>query len=284
MKWIQAARVRTLPAAVAPVLIGCSLAIGDQKFHVISALCAMIGAILIQLGTNFANDYFDFVKGVDNENRIGPKRATQSGLITPSEMKLGFIITFSLITPFVCYLAYRGGWAFFILGIVSVICGLLYTGGPKPLGYIGLGDIFVLIFFGPVAVVGTYYVQIIQCESHALWSGIASGMISTAILVVNNLRDYTEDAKVGKNTLVVQFGPTFGRIEYTFCILIAVAITIWQAQSHLFLYLALLPFLFSIVPLQSMWTESGRDLDKNLGATARVLILFSIFYSLGYNL
>ena len=284
MKWIQASRIRTLPAAVAPVVIGCSLAIGDQKFHFISALCAMIGAILIQLGTNFANDYFDFVKGVDNENRIGPKRATQSGLIKPSEMKLGFIITFSLITPFVCYLAYRGGWAFFILGIISVICGILYTGGPKPLGYIGLGDIFVLVFFGPVAVVGTYYVQSLQFESHALWSGVASGMISTAILVVNNLRDYTEDEKVGKNTLVVQFGPTFGRLEYTLCILVAIAITLWQAQSHLFLYIALLPFLFSIVPLQSMWTESGRDLDKNLGATARVLILFSICYSLGYNL
>jgi 1,4-dihydroxy-2-naphthoate polyprenyltransferase len=284
MKWIMAARLRTLPAAIAPVLIGCSLAFGDQNFHFPSALCAMLGAILIQLGTNFANDYFDFVKGVDNEHRIGPTRATQSGLITPSDMKLGFIITFALIIPFVCYLAYRGGWVFFVLGIISVICGILYTGGPKPLGYIGLGDVFVLIFFGPVAVVGTYYVQSLQFETHALWSGLASGMISTAILVVNNLRDHTEDAKVGKNTLVVQFGPTFGRLEYTFCLIIAFVITIWQAQTHTFLYIALLPFLFSILPLKSMWKESGRELDKNLGATARILILFSLCYSLGYNL
>jgi 1,4-dihydroxy-2-naphthoate polyprenyltransferase len=284
MKWIKASRIRTLPAAIAPVIIGCSLAFGDQKFHFISAFCAMFGAILIQLGTNFANDYFDFMKGVDNENRIGPKRATQSGLITPAEMKRGFIITFSLIAPFVCYLAYRGGWAFFILGIISVICGVLYTGGPKPLGYIGLGDIFVLIFFGPVAVVGTYYVQSLQFEWQTFWVGLASGMISTAILVVNNLRDHTEDAKVGKNTLVVQFGSTFGRVEYTLCLLFAFSITIWQAQSRQFLYIALLPFLFSIVPTKSMWIESGGDLDKNLGATARVLILFSLCYSIGYNL
>ena len=284
MRWIQAARLRTLPAAIAPVLIGCSLAFGDQKFHFLSALSAMFGAIFIQLGTNFANDYFDFVKGVDNENRIGPKRATQSGLISPSEMKLGFIVAFAFITPFVCYLTYRGGWIFFALGILSIICGILYTGGPKPLGYIGLGDVFVLIFFGPIAVVGTYYVQSLSFEYHTIFSGFASGMISTAILVVNNLRDYTEDAKVGKNTLVVQFGPRFGRIEYTCCLIFAIMITLWQAQNQPYLYIAIIPFLLSISPLKSMWKESGRDLDKNLGATAKVLILFSIFYSVGYNL
>ena len=182
-------------------------------------------------------------------------------------------------------MSYRGGWAFLYWESSLIICGILYTGGPKPLGYIGLGDIFVLIFFGPVAVVGTYYVQSLHFESHALWSGIASGMISTAILVVNNFTRLYGGWKGGKNTLVVQFGPTFGRIEYTFCILMAVAITIWQAQSHLFLHFVLSSFsVFSIGPLQSMWTESGRNLDKNLGATARVLILFSICYSLSYNL
>lgn len=284
MRWIQAARIRTLPAAIAPVLIGCALALGDNKFHFLSAISAMFGAIFIQLGTNFANDYFDFIKGVDNENRIGPKRATQSGLVSPSEMKQAFVIAFALITPFVGYLTYRGGWIFFGLGILSVICGILYTGGPKPLGYIGLGDVFVLIFFGPVAVVGTYYVQSLSIEYHTIEVGIASGMISTAILVVNNLRDFTEDAKVGKNTLVVQFGPTFGRIEYTFCLLIAIAITIYQAQDHTTLYIALLPFLLAISPLLSMWKESGPELDKNLGATAKVLILFSILYSIGYNI
>ncbi len=264
MVWIQAARIRTLPAAIAPVLIGCALAFGDNHFHMLSALSAMFGAIFIQLGTNFANDYFDFVKGVDNDDRIGPKRVTQSGLIPPEDMKKAFIITFSMIIPFVLYLAYRGGWELIILGIISILSGILYTGGPKPLGYIGLGDIFVLIFFGPIAVVGTYYVQSLHIELHAIWSGIASGMISTAILVVNNLRDHTEDAKVGKNTLVVQFGPTFGRLEYTLCLIVAICITIWQAQTHVYLYLALLPFLLSIFPLQSMWTEEGRDLDKKL--------------------
>ena len=157
--WIQAARLRTLPAAIAPVMIGVALAFSSEQFHLLAAASALIGALIIQIGTNFANDYFDFVKGTDNEHRIGPPRATQAGLVAPKTMKFGLYSDFRSPSSLAIYLSIRGGWPLAIIGVSSVICGILYTGGPKPLGYLGLGDLFVLIFFGPVAVWGTDYVQ-----------------------------------------------------------------------------------------------------------------------------
>ena len=242
---------------------------------------AMLGAILIQIGTNFANDYFDFVKGADNDDRVGPARATQSGLISPTAMKNAFIITFALVVPIILYLAYRGGWPLIILGLVSILSGILYTGGPKPLGYIGLGDLFVLIFFGPVAVAGTEYVQSLQISSPAILAGCASGLISTAILVVNNLRDKEGDAKVGKNTLAVRFGATFVRMEYSLCFVGAALITVYLAVNHsLIVLVSLLPLLLSLPINRSMWTQEGALLDPNLAKTARVLILYSLFLSI----
>ena len=166
---------------------------------------ALLGAILIQIATNFANDYFDFVNGADTEERVGPTRATQAGLITPNAMKWAFILTFALTIPVIAFLTIKGGMVIVWIGIASIISGILYTGGPKPLGYMGLGDIFVLIFFGPIAVGGTEYVQSLEWSVDATIIGLASGFISTAILVVNNLRDKDTDSKVGKNTLAVRF-------------------------------------------------------------------------------
>ena len=283
--WIQAARLRTLPAAVAPVLIGVALAIGAEQFHLLAAASALIGALIIQIGTNFANDYFDFVKGTDNDSRIGPPRATQAGLVAPKTMKMAFILTFASLFPFALYLTFRGGWPLAVIGVTSVISGILYTGGPKPLGYLGLGDLFVLVYFGPVAVWGTYFVQ---SQSHSwipIVVGLGPGLISTAILVVNNLRDKDTDVRTGKYTLAVRFGERFARIEYTLCLFIAAAIPLalswlqygpWTASIASF-------FLFPAIPaLRSMWTESGRDLDKNLAKTGQLLVIYSILFVLGW--
>ncbi len=284
-KWTSAARLRTLPAALAPVTIGCAMAYEAGAFHALSALCAFFAAILIQIGTNFANDYFDFVNGVDNDNRIGPQRATQSGDIAPQQMKLAFIISFLLITPLVAYLAYRGGWELIAIGILSVLSGILYTGGPVPLGYIGLGDLFVLVFFGPIAVGGTYYVQTLSLNSDVVFIGISSGLMSTAILIVNNLRDRVEDQKVGKNTLAVLFGARFARIEYCACLILAGLLSLYVCfPENPWGILSLLAILSAAPAAISMCREEGAALDPNLGKTAKALILFSGLFSIGWCL
>ncbi|MEC7983949.1 MAG: 1,4-dihydroxy-2-naphthoate polyprenyltransferase [Myxococcota bacterium] len=283
--WILAARLRTLPAAIAPVLIGCAIAWDGGHFHILAASMAMLGAILIQIGTNFANDYFDFINGADTEERIGPTRATQAGLITPTAMKWAFILTFSLIVPIIAYLTFRGGWPMIVLGALSIVSGILYTGGPKPLGYMGLGDIFVLIFFGPVAVAGTEYVQSLSISTDAIIAGLGSGLISTAILVVNNLRDKDTDIKVGKNTLAVRFGATFVRIEYTLCILFAAGVALYFAVTHgTWMVLPALATMVAIPIIRSMWTQEGAALDPNLGKTAKILILYSSTFCIGWLL
>ena len=283
--WIQAARLRTLPAAIAPVVIGVALAVRSSHFHFWAAASALFGALIIQIGTNFANDYFDFVKGTDNDDRIGPPRATQAGLVKPSTMKMAFILTFAALTPFAIYLSIRGGWPLALIGVLSVICGILYTGGPKPLGYLGLGDIFVLVFFGPVAVWGTDYVQGQELSWIPAIVGLAPGAISTAILVVNNLRDKDTDIHTGKMTLAVRFGERFARIEYSLCLIVASLVPIGLAMTGHGPWAASISLLFwipAISPLRSMWTESGRDLDKNLGQTGRLLVIYSLLFTLGW--
>ena len=279
--WILASRLRTLPAAIAPVLLGWSIC---ENKHALAALAALCGAILIQIATNFANDYFDFINGADTEDRIGPTRATQAGLIKPHQMKWAFIITFALTLPIIAYLTVRGGMPVIWIGVTSIASGILYTGGPKPLGYMGLGDIFVFVFFGPIAVAGTDYVQSLTWSTNGLLLGAACGLLSTAILVVNNLRDRETDAVVGKNTLAVRFGETFARVEYTLCFLLTLGIIVYFGLQRSWTFIALLALIPSIPLQRSMWTESGRALDPNLGKTAKILILFSILFSIGWNI
>ena len=279
--WILAARLRTLPAAIAPVVLGCAIC---KVPHAMAAISALVAAVLIQIGTNFANDYFDFVNGADNEERIGPTRATQAGLIAAKDMRIAFIITFALTIPIIAYLTVRGGWPIVWIGILSIASGILYTGGPKPLGYMGLGDIFVLIFFGPVAVAGTAYVQALEWSLDAVIIGFASGLFSTAILIVNNLRDVESDGQVGKNTLAVRFGATFVRWEYSICILGATAITLFYALEKPWVLLACIAPVLSIPIIASMWRESGRDLDPNLAKTAKVLVVYSLLFSIGWTI
>ena len=279
--WIMASRLRTLPAAIAPVLLGWSIC---EDKHTLAAIAALLGAILIQIATNFANDYFDFVNGADTDDRIGPTRATQAGLIQPHQMKWAFILTFGLTLPIIGYLTIRGGMPIIWIGTASIASGILYTGGPKPLGYMGLGDIFVFIFFGPIAVAGTDYVQSLTWSWNGILLGAACGLLSTAILVVNNLRDRETDAVVGKNTLAVRFGETFVRFEYTLCFLLTGAIIIYFGLERPWSFLALLTLLPSIPLQRSMWTESGRALDPNLGKTAKILVLFSVVFSLTWSI
>lgn len=279
--WIMASRLRTLPAAIAPVLLGWSIC---ENKHTMAAVAALLGAILIQIATNFANDYFDFVNGADTEDRIGPTRATQAGLIKPQQMKWAFILTFALTIPIIGYLTLRGGLPIVWIGVASIASGILYTGGPKPLGYMGLGDIFVFVFFGPVAVAGTDYVQSLTWSWNGILLGAACGLLSTAILVVNNLRDRETDSVVGKNTLAVRFGETFVRIEYTLCFVCTGAIILYFGFEKPWSLIALLTLLPSIPLQRSMWTETGRALDPNLGKTAKILVLFSIVFSISWSL
>ncbi len=212
--WFEATRPRTLPAAIAPVLVGTALAIRADSFVWPAALACLGFALLIQIGTNFANDYYDFVKGADTAERVGPRRAVASGLIKPATMKVVTALTFAVAFTVGLSLLPYGGWPLLVIGIASVICGYAYTGGPYPLGYNGLGDIFVFIFFGLIAVGATVFVQTGQLTTDALIAGAGVGVLAANILVVNNYRDVETDAKAGKRTLVVRLGRPAARRQF----------------------------------------------------------------------
>ena len=211
--WLMAARPRTLTAAIAPVLVGTAAAIADGGFAPLPALAALCGAVWIQIGTNFANDYFDARKGADSE-RVGPTRVTQAGLVAPRAMRRAIGLAFGAAFACGIYLVAVAGWPVVAIGLASILCGVAYTGGPYPLGYHGLGDLFVFVFFGPVAVAGTYFVQTLRWSPAVAWISVPVGSLCVAILVVNNLRDLGSDRKAGKRTLVVRHGRRFGRAQY----------------------------------------------------------------------
>ncbi len=211
----MAARPKTLAAAAAPVLIGAGLGAFHARFRPLPVLAALIGALLIQIATNLANDYYDFVRGTDTAERVGPVRVTQAGLLTPTQVKRGMLVVIGAALLVGVYLVSVGGWPILVIGVTSLACAVAYTGGPFPLAYHGLGDLFVLIFFGLVAVAGTYWVQALELAPDALVAGAGVGALSTAILVVNNLRDRDSDARAGKRTLAVRLGRTGSALEYT---------------------------------------------------------------------
>ena len=200
------------------------MAYRDGGFYLPAALAALIGAIAIQVGTNFCNDYFDFRQGADTSERKGPTRAVQAGLISPQSMLKATIAMFVIAALVSVYLVWRAGWPLAVIGALSILFGVLYTAGRYSLAYLGLGDLFVLVFFGPVAVAGTYYVQKLDFDWPIIVAGLAPGFISVGILVINNLRDVDEDRAANKRTLVVRFGEVFGRLQYLFCMLAAAAV------------------------------------------------------------
>jgi len=212
--WLLAARPPTLWAAVVPVVVGTALAVADGDFRLPVFLMALAAALLLQVGTNFANDVFDFERGADTGERLGPPRVTQSGLLTPSDVRRGMAAAFGGAMLLGLGLTYYGGWPIIGIGVLSIVAGVIYTGGPWPTGYHGLGDAFVFCFFGLVAVGGTYYLHTDTLRWAAIAAAVPVGLLITAILVVNNLRDRETDARSGKRTLAVRLGDRATRLQY----------------------------------------------------------------------
>lgn len=282
--WVLASRPRTLPAAIAPVLVGMALAAAHGLFAWAPALAAMLGACFIQIGTNFANDYFDFKSGADTAERLGPLRVTQAGLVTPAQIKAATAIAFGLATLCGLYLTWVGGWPIVVIGLLSILCGIAYTGGPFPLGYNGLGDLFVFVFFGLVAVGGTYYVQALSLSPVALAVAVPVGLLSTAIIVVNNLRDVDTDVVAGKRTLAVLFGRTFARKEYLVLLILAYLTPLALiALGHLSwgAALTLLSLPMAVGLVRKVHTVQGPALNAVLGGTGKLLLVFSLLLSVG---
>jgi len=282
--WVMAFRPKTLSAAVAPVLVGTALAYASGHGRALPALAALVGALLIQIGTNLTNDYYDFKKGADTAERLGPKRVTQSGLIAPDTVLRAAVLAFALAMAVGVYLVAIAGWPILVAGVFSVLCGYAYTGGPYPLGYHGLGDLFVFVFFGLVAVGGTYFVQAGALAAPALVAAVPIGALGAAILAVNNLRDVSTDEKAGKRTLVVRLGVPAGRAEYVamlglaFITPLAFWIAGWARAPVLLGWLALPA---AIPPLRRVLREGGAALNPALGETARLQLVFAVLFSVG---
>ena len=286
--WWTACRPNTLIVSIAPVLIGVSLSIYDDNFtSYLVALLTLFSAILIQIGTNFINDLYDFINGADTENRLGPIRATQSGLLSKSQIKNGAFLCFILALMIGIYLVYIGGFPIFVIGLLSLICGYCYTAGPYPLAYHGLGDIFVFIFFGLIAVPGTYYLQNnILFDIDSILIGSSIGFIAVAILCVNNIRDIASDIKVGKKTLAVRFGKNKVTILYDTMLLgayLSILIFVFKEgfYNQIEFSLLFLSFPVAIKLIFDIHQKSGKELNLILVRTAILLRTFSFLLIIG---
>jgi 1,4-dihydroxy-2-naphthoate octaprenyltransferase len=286
--WLNSTRPRTLPAAAAPVVIGLALAFYDSKINWLYAVFTLIAALLIQIGTNLANDYFDFVKGTDTEKRVGPVRLIQAGFVKKNEMLAAFITAFAIACVFGIFLVIRGGYPVLAIGIFAVISGILYTAGPAPLGYIGLGDVFVFIFFGIISVMGTYYLQVLKINTLVFTASLAPGFLSIAILTANNIRDIKTDKESSKKTLIVRFGYTFGIIEYLFCIIAAnliPLILVLITKSHYWCLISVLSIIIAVKPAKIIISRPDPEsLIPVLGMTGQILLIYSILFSIGWNI
>lgn len=282
--WFSAARPRTLPAAFAPVIVGSALAWHDAHFNGAAAALCLGFALLVQIGTNFANDYYDFMRGADTKERVGPRRAVAAGLISPTTMKSAMVGVFVAAFATGLGLVAWGGPLLIAIGIASITCGVLYTGGPWPLAYHGLGDVFVFIFFGLVAVGGTYFVQAGHLTPDVLLAATPVGLLAANILVVNNYRDMESDAAAHKRTLVVQFGRRAARGQFAFSLLVAFVMPlIFFARGYrptCALPLLLAPMAWShVTRLRNGNTPC--ELIALLGATGKLLALYSLLFAAG---
>lgn len=279
--WLLAIRPRTLPAAAAGVVMGSALAWMDGSFQLLPALVALGVALLLQIGSNVANDVYDFERGTDTSERQGPLRVTQAGLLTPAQIKRGMWVIFGLAAVLGLYLAFLRGWVVVWIGLAAILAAITYTGGPFPFGYYGLGDLFVFVFFGPAAVVGTYFVQTGSVSAAAWWMSVSIGLLVTAILVVNNLRDLENDRKAGKRTLAVRLGERGARLEYLFCMIVAYFVVLLTSWLGLVPWLALLTWLslpLAVKTARTVFTQAGRPLNAALGGTGQVALLFSLLF------
>jgi len=282
--WALAIRPRTLPAATAGVVMGAAMAWRDGVFRLDVALICLFTALLLQIGSNLANDVFDFERGADTTERLGPTRVTQAGILVSKQVKIGMAVVFGLAAVLGLYLAWLGGWVILILGIAAIISAIAYTGGPFPIGYYSLGDVFVFIFFGIVSVAGTYYIQAGTVTSAVWWMTIPPGLIITAILVVNNLRDIESDRKAGKHTLAVRMGEQGTKIEYILCVAIAYLILIPAAWAGLIPWAALIAWLSLPLAIQAtrvVLMQKGRPLNAALAKTGQTALAFNLLFWLG---
>jgi len=282
--WLLASRPKTLLASFVPVIVGTALAINAGEFNPLVAIVALICSLLIQIGTNFTNDLYDYFKGADTQARKGPTRVLSSGLISVKEMKTGILLTFLLAFLLGLYLVHTGGIIILIIGLLSIIAGLAYTAGPYPLAYKGLGDIFVFMFFGLIGTMGTYYLHTNHISLQAFLSSIPVGSLITNILVVNNYRDIEEDRLAGKNTLAVRLGKTFTKFQFIFLItasfLTPLALYLFfDFNILIFLPYLTLPVAFKITKM--LFTLDGIHLNETLELTAKLSALFGILLSAG---
>ncbi|MBK7228971.1 MAG: 1,4-dihydroxy-2-naphthoate polyprenyltransferase [Ignavibacteriales bacterium] len=282
--WILASRPRTLPAALVPVMVGSALAIYHGIFFPAYSIVAFLCSILIQIGTNFTNDLYDYLKGTDTEERKGPLRVLASGLISVNKMKWGIFLVFFIAFLLGLYLVYSVGIMILWIGIFSIIAGLAYTAGPFPLAYNGLGDLFVFIFFGIVGTVGTYYLHAQQFTLLAFLISLPVGALVTNILIVNNYRDIEEDKTAGKNTLAVLLGKDFSRYEYVFFILVSFFIPFLLHIKYDFNIWIFLPYItlpIAITLVKMIYVLTGTQLNKTLELSAKFSALYGLLLSIG---
>ncbi len=283
---LRAARPQTLPAGLVPVLVGTAVAHQRGGADVRVALVALASALAIQIGANYANDVFDAEKGADGPDRVGPVRAVAAGLVSPSAMRAAMWASFGLATALGAVLVWLAGWPVVVIGIASILAAIAYTGGPFPLGYHGLGDVFVMIFFGFVAVVGTFFVQTRALDGLAWLAAVPVGALSTAILVVNNVRDRFTDARVGKRTLAVRLGKRAGLLEQAVLFVTAYGCALATA-AVLRSPWPLLPLVtapLAVSAWRALLDREGPALNEILGATARLLLAFGSLYAVGIAL
>lgn len=283
--WLMAARPRTLPVGLAPVLVGTALAGVEDVFHPLRFVAAVLGALFIQVGSNLSNDYSDARRGADTEDRLGPVRVTAGGLVAPRYVLYATWIAFGVATLAGAYLVVEAGWELILVGAASIIAGVLYTGGPRPYGYVGLGEVFVFLFFGVVAVTGSYFVQTSQLSWEAVALSVPVGLFACAVLMVNNIRDMDTDRRAGKNTLAVRLGRERMRSVFSLTLLVSFVLVpvIWLATGlTAWINLALLALpLYPPLARTVRQRTDGAALNKALGDTARLELIFCVLLSAG---
>jgi len=283
--WLAAARPRTLPAAVAPVLVGCALAWREGAFVGPAALACLAFALLIQIGTNFANDYYDYIQGADTAERVGPRRVVAAGWVKPATMRAVMFAVFAVAFATGLSLLPYGGWPLLVVGVTSILCGIAYTGGPYPLGYHGLGDVFVFVFFGLVAVGATYFVQAGRLTTEVLLAGAGVGVLAANILVVNNYRDVETDGKAGKRTLVVRWGRRFARWQFAVAHAISMGVPLVLAargEGNVYGAAAVTAVLLPCAVMQGRSLRSARspqELIRLLGRTGQHVAFYALLLS-----
>jgi 1,4-dihydroxy-2-naphthoate octaprenyltransferase len=287
MIWVQAARPRTLPAAIAPVLVGTAAAWNwyGSLPRWGAFLAALVGSIFIQIGTNLANDYSDARRGADTADRLGPVRVTSAGLVTPQRVLTATWVAFAVAVACGIYLAIVAGWVILVVGAASIAAGVLYTGGPRPYGYAGLGEVFVFLFFGLVAVNGSYYVQLEQLDALPLGLSISVGFLATAIIVVNNVRDLETDRRAGKMTSAVRMGRANAVNLYRMLIgaaFVLLPFSLWAGEASALPLIGLLAAPLAIKPIRTMETRTdGPALNGVLAATGGLLAVYSLLVTAG---